>query len=87
MALLPIAYWTFFLMMNSRSLLGDAMPTGGKRVAWNTLMGLAAGVATFASLATIEKKLGALGLGLMGAFLALALAAHLNRPRSSEGKA
>lgn len=87
MALLPIAYWTFFLMMNSRSLLGDALPTGGRRVAWNVLMGLAAGVATFASLATIEKKLGALGLGLMGAFLALALAAHLLRPRRSEGQA
>lgn len=41
MVLLPVAYLTFFLMMNNRRLLGDAMPTGGRRVLWNTLMALA----------------------------------------------
>ncbi|MDH3583386.1 MAG: divalent metal cation transporter [Phycisphaerae bacterium] len=41
MCLLPIAYLTFFLMMNSRSLLGDALPTGLRRLKWNTLMGIA----------------------------------------------
>ncbi|MEZ6147596.1 MAG: hypothetical protein R3B91_19660 [Planctomycetaceae bacterium] len=30
MVLLPIAYFTFLLMMNSKSLLGNAKPTGGK---------------------------------------------------------
>jgi Mn2+/Fe2+ NRAMP family transporter len=48
-ALLPIAYITFLLMMNSKSLLGDAMPTGGRRLRWNLLMGLAAGIATVAT--------------------------------------
>jgi hypothetical protein len=48
-ALLPIAYITFLLMMNSKSLLGDAMPTGGRRVRWNLLMGMAAGLATVAT--------------------------------------
>lgn len=56
MVLLPIAYWTFFIMMNSRSLLGDALPRGRARLIWNTLMLLSAGVATFACLATIEGR-------------------------------
>jgi len=38
MALLPIAYITFFLMMNNRSLLGEHMLRGGKRIAVNLVM-------------------------------------------------
>ena len=30
MTLLPIAYFTFFFLMNSKSVLGDDLPTGGK---------------------------------------------------------
>lgn len=45
-ALLPIAYITFFMLMNSKSLLGDALPAGASRVRWNLLMGIAAGIAT-----------------------------------------
>jgi len=41
MMLLPIAYVTFFLMMNSRALMGGAMVTGAKRAIWNMLMGVA----------------------------------------------
>jgi len=39
--LIPIAYLTFLLMMNSKKVLGEHMPTGGKRLVWNGLMGLA----------------------------------------------
>lgn len=49
MVLLPVAYITFFLMMNNRRLLGDAMPRGGKRVLWNTLMGVSCTAATCAA--------------------------------------
>ncbi len=35
--LMPIAYLAFSLLMNQRRLLGDAMPSGGRRVAWNGL--------------------------------------------------
>jgi Mn2+/Fe2+ NRAMP family transporter len=39
--LLPIAFLTFFLLMNSKRVLGeDDMPKGGKRVMWNVLMGV-----------------------------------------------
>ena len=79
MALLPIAYWTFFLMMNSKGLLGEHRPRGRKRVIWNTLMVLSASTATFASLATLKKNLGALGPQLMAGFLLLALVVHFVR--------
>lgn len=38
MMLLPIAYFTFLLMMNSKSLMGDEKPTPGKMLIWNVLM-------------------------------------------------
>ena len=48
-SLIPIAYFTFLLMMNSRKVLGDKMPTGKSRVIWNTCMIFATSVATFGS--------------------------------------
>lgn len=82
MMLLPIAYWTFFLMMNSKSLLGEYRPEGGKRIAWNLAMGIAASIATYASVVTVEKNLGAMGLGILGGFLGLALVVHFTRKKA-----
>lgn len=81
MALLPIAYWTFFLMMNSKGLLGKRRPRGRSRVIWNSLMILSASIATFASLATLQKNLGALGWQIVAGFLALAAVVHVKRKR------
>ena len=36
--LLPIAFLTFLLMMNSKAVLGENRPKGGKRIVWNVLM-------------------------------------------------
>ncbi len=82
MALLPIAYWTFFLMMNSKALMGRHLPSGGNRFVWNALMILSASIATFASLTTLQKKLPGLGLQIVAAFLGLAAVVHLARKRS-----
>jgi Mn2+/Fe2+ NRAMP family transporter len=41
MVLLPIAYIAFFCLMNNRRLLGESMPRGRSRIAWNVLMGIA----------------------------------------------
>ena len=49
MTLLPIAYIAFFSMFNNKSLMGDNMPKGGKRITWNILMGIATLIATAAS--------------------------------------
>jgi Mn2+/Fe2+ NRAMP family transporter len=84
MVLLPIAYFTFFLMMNSRSLLGDDLPRGGKRVAWNLLMGAAALLAAFGSYWSIRTSAyplaGTLGLG---GFITLASIVHFVRRKES----
>ena len=55
-SLIPIAYFTFLLMMNSRRVLGDKRPTGRKRVIWNVLMIGATGIATFGSVWVLNGK-------------------------------
>ena len=47
--MLPIAYFSFLLLMNSQRALGDATPTGGKRLLWNALMIVATLAASFGS--------------------------------------
>jgi Natural resistance-associated macrophage protein-like len=82
--LLPIAYSTFFLMMNSKSLLGENRPKGAKRLLWNTLMGIAVSLALLGSGWTIwntsEQKLGSGVYGLTG-LAAFALIVFLGRRR------
>lgn len=74
LVLLPIAYWTFFFMMNSKSLLGENMPTGIARVRWNLLMLIASGVATFGSLYSIySSKYPTLGFIALGGFVLAAI--------------
>ena len=56
MMLLPIAYITFFMMMNSKRLMGDNKPQGGSMVAWNVLMSISVvGALVAASGAIMEK--------------------------------
>jgi hypothetical protein len=63
-AMLPIAYVSFFLLMNSKTALGDSMPTGGQRVRWNLLMSVATLVALFASAwGLYGKRLGSFPIG------------------------
>ncbi len=56
MMLLPIAYVTFFMMMNSRTLLGDERPRGLSRLTWNTLMGISVLGAFIAAATAIYDK-------------------------------
>ena len=83
-ALIPIAYWSFFCLMNSRSLLGDNLPKGGRRIAWNALMLVALAVVTPGSLWIIWNKAGWWGAGPLVAFLGLALAVHVARKRARQ---
>ena len=73
MSLLPVAYIGFYLMMNQRSLLGDATPTGVRKVVYNLLMGVAVAVASFASIWSVWNKGGLGGLAVVAAFVALVL--------------
>ena len=47
MILLPVAYITFFLMMNNRKLMGDNMLQGGKKLVANIIMVAAILVASY----------------------------------------
>lgn len=78
MVLLPIAYWTFFFMMNSESLMGKNMPRGAARWRWNVLMIIASGTATFGSAwSVLNSDVPVLGFSLLGAFILLAIIVRL----------
>ena len=72
-SLIPIAYFTFFLLMNSKKVLGDKRPEGTARIIWNVLMIFATTVATVGTWwATSGKKFGDVPAGMIGmGFLAL----------------
>ncbi|MEZ6137454.1 MAG: divalent metal cation transporter [Pirellulaceae bacterium] len=75
-AMLPIAYVAFFLLMNSRSVLGESLPTGFNRIKWNVLMGLATAVALFGSCwGMLDKSVAGFPIGkvMFGALVVLLL--------------
>lgn len=72
MMLLPIAYFSFFFLLNRKTLLGDNLPAPGKRIAWNLLMLFAAGLATFGSLYSLWSVLKVTGLVIFAGFILLA---------------
>jgi len=66
-SLIPIAYFTFFLLMNSKKVLGDKRPEGMARIIWNVLMIFATTVATVGTWwATAGKKFGDFPAGKVG---------------------
>jgi len=83
MTLLPIAYFTFLLLMNQKGLLGDSMPRGGRRLAWNVLMVIATGAAAFGSIWSLWSKARWVGIGVLLSFVGLVLIVHLARKRKT----
>lgn len=78
--LLPIAFLAFFLMMNSRKVLGENLPSGGKRLLWNCLMGVSLLVTGLAAAYTATtKKLGDFPIGTVGliTFIILVIAGQV----------
>ncbi len=75
-SLIPIAYYTFFLLMNSKPTLGAEFPTGSRRVIWNTLMLGATGLVTSAVIWVTYEGIAVKGLkGTMSTSCLIALAA------------
>ncbi|MCA9149746.1 MAG: divalent metal cation transporter [Planctomycetales bacterium] len=73
-AMLPIAYFSFLLLMNSPGILGDNMPRGGKRIVWNVAMGIATTVSILGSLwGLYNKQLYGFPLGNVAAVALVAL--------------
>jgi Mn2+/Fe2+ NRAMP family transporter len=77
--LLPIAYFTFFILMNQKSTLGDNMPRGGRRIIWNVLMALATTVATFISMWSLWAWMKTWSIAIIAAFVGLVLVVHFAR--------
>ncbi|REJ66891.1 MAG: hypothetical protein DWQ31_13235 [Planctomycetota bacterium] len=77
--LLPLAYLTFFLLMNQKSILGDDRPRGLGRLMWNLLMSLSVAAATLGSVYMAHKKAGWNGIGAIAAFTLLVILSHFYR--------
>jgi len=87
MTLLPIAYFTFFLMMNNRALMGSEILRGGRRTAVNAIMLATLLLVGFGAGWTIWSKARWVGVGAVAAFFALALIVHVVRPPKPLGDA
>ena len=79
MVLLPIAYITFFLMINNKSLMGTSLPQGNKRIVLNIAMGVALVAATIGAGWSIWSKVQWTGVIAVGIFFALAIIVHFTR--------
>ena len=87
-AMLPIAYLSFLLLMNSKRTLGDSMPSGGKRLFWNVLMIFATCVAGFGSVWGLLSKgtPGYLALGALAIMLLLGILGFLKNESDWKSK-
>ena len=65
--------------MNQKKFLGENALTGGRRIAWNVLMGVAASIAAIGSVYMAHKKAGLMGVGAIAAFVLVAIIVHFNR--------
>jgi Mn2+/Fe2+ NRAMP family transporter len=79
MALLPIAYFTFFILMNSKNALGEHRPEGRSRMTWNILMTASCALSTIGAGWAIWDKARWVGVGAVVAFVGLALFVHIQR--------
>lgn len=85
-AMIPIAYFTFLLLMNSKSLLGDAKPTGGRAIKWNVLMILATGIATGGTVWVLlgKGKPGMIGIIVLVILFILGLIGFLKNEKKAQ---
>ena len=87
MMLLPIAYIAFFLMMNSKKILGDEKPEGSSMLIWNALMIFAVLGAMAAAGTALYDKITDKGnpaagyaiLGLLVVYIALIALCHFTK--------
>tara|TARA_B100001094_G_scaffold259866_1_gene260175 strand:- start:43 stop:603 length:561 start_codon:yes stop_codon:yes gene_type:complete len=73
MVLLPIAYIAFFFMMNSPSLLGDAMPRGLLRVVVNVVMLVAIIAASIGAGLSVWANVGWIGVVFAAVFVVISV--------------
>ncbi len=86
LALLPFAYLTFVFMMNQRSLLGENMFRGGKRLLINLLLCIAAFAATASASFVVWNKAGWKGAAAVIGFVVLAAMVQINRHNTAKAE-
>ena len=92
LCLLPLAYITFILLMNNRTVLGDNMLKGGKRIAMNIAMGVAFVAASIGAGSAIWSKTefyfgsGWVGVGAVALLVVLALVIRPNPEAEPEAE-
>lgn len=88
-AMLPIAYMSFLLLMNSTKLLGDARPTGARALKWNLLMGISTIIAAFASVWGMKDKMlgsipaGKIAIGVLAVLLILGIFGFISKSKKN----
>ncbi len=86
MTLLPIAYFTFFLMMNNRSLMRGEILRGAKRTLTNIMMLITLLLSGFGAGWAIWSKTRWIGVGAVATFIGLAVIVHFVRPPKKIGE-
>lgn len=83
--LLPIAYFVFLLLMNSKPALGEDRPKGAARWIWNILMLGATAAASFASIWALSSKglPGQLGLGGLALLAVIGIVSFVKKSRAA----
>ena len=83
--LLPIAYFVFLLLMNSKPALGENRPKGLSRVIWNVLMLGATGAASFASIWALSSKgtPGQFGLAGLALLFVIGIVSFVRKSRTA----
>ena len=86
-SLIPIAYFTFLLLMNSKKTLGENLPQGRAKIVWNTLMIIATGLATLGTFKVLLAKgtPGTMGIILLLVLFVLGLLGFLANERKHSG--
>ncbi|MGC9052381.1 MAG: divalent metal cation transporter [Candidatus Hydrogenedens sp.] len=83
MTLLPLAYLSFWLLLNQEKLLKEDLPRGAKWWLWNILLCISFALSAFGAIWSIVSKVGYKGIGIIIAFLILVLIVHIARKMKS----
>jgi hypothetical protein len=82
--LIPFAYVTFVLLLNSRSLLGSERPAGLRRLLWNLLAGSSALVATLAAMYMVWDRAKWAGILAVMLYIGLAVMVLINQQNEQQ---
>ena len=86
--LLPIAYFSFFMLMNNRQLLGDEKPTGIRMTVWNVLMLIGVAGAVLQAYGALVKVSGNSSIGpyVIGGVVAFLVMAVMGFSAATRGR-